>query len=304
MVASSVVVLTPDHPPLPLELLDEVFRITASSSTQSCLALCLVSSWVYRLVIPYLMDQVVITSFPKATSLRDHLFASLPRVRNFADPVLLIRGLWLPDHISLPPRIFLASKNLRRAAIHIQALCNLASECPLDLDSNRELDHDLDLTLLGGGKCNYEHLTKARFLMSRVTRLHLVSNAPVLLFHNLPHVTHLASTWTFSFHDAVELFTTTLPALKVLVFVIDTRFTPSIQKIAKEFIYMLRNKEQWVWFLEADRSELRAEWEDEARGGESLWDRAIRQTTNWEKVNYCALCHRFSFADHSYATWK
>lgn len=290
MVASSVVVLTPDHPPLPLELLDEVFRITATSSTQSCLALCLVSSWVYRLVIPYLMDQVVITSFPKATSLRDHLFPSLPHMRNFSDPVLHIRGLWLPDHIALPPRIFLASKNLRRAAIHIQTLCDLASQCPLDLDSNRELDHDLDLTLLGGGKCNYEHLTKARFLMSRVTRLHLVSSAPPLLFHNLPHVTHLASTWTFAFHDAVELFTAALPALKVLVFVIDTRFTPSIQKIAKEVIYTIRKKEQWVWFLEADRSELRAEWEDEARGGESVWDRAIRQTTNWEKEHAAAEC--------------
>ncbi|ETW84753.1 hypothetical protein HETIRDRAFT_408687 [Heterobasidion irregulare TC 32-1] len=125
MVASDTIVL-------PLELLEEIFDITASLSTQPCLILCLVSSWVHRRVIPYLMSQIVLASFTATDSFYNQLFYTRRRVGNLVDPVLHIRDLWLPDDCPLLSNIFLACRNLRCAAIDIQTLEGMDAEKPGD----------------------------------------------------------------------------------------------------------------------------------------------------------------------------
>ena len=291
MVGSNTVVL-------PLELLDEIFRISASLSTQSCLTLCLVSSWVHGRVIPYLMNKVVIASLITADSFYEHLFLTRPRVGNLVNPALHIRDLWLPDSSSLPSNIFLASRNLRRAAIDVRTLYGLDAERPED----REFECDLSLTLRGKGKIRkFEHLMKAPYMMRRITHLHLVSTVSVSLLVHLPRLTHLAMTWSTGTFRTVAPLALALPTLEMLVFVVHSRAARPVREMAKGCTSLLRRKEGRVWFLETDKSKLREDWEYEGRGGPSLWDRAIRQTTNWE-VSHCILRHFHVGFDHATRT--
>ena len=278
-----VTMVTSDTVVLPLELLEEIFDITASLSTQSCLALCLVSSWVHRRVIPSLMSQIVLTSFTATDSFYNQLFYTRRHVGTLVDPVSHIHDLWLPDDCPMPSNIFLACRNLRRAAIDIQTLEEMDAEKPED----REDDGDLDLSLRGQGRIRqFEHLMKAHYIMRRITHLHNVSIIPALLFDHLPRITHLAIPWNTGTSPIAAPLALALTTLKMLVFVVDTRSVLLIRGMAKDQTRMLRRNDGRVWFLETDKGKVREEWEDEGKGGESLWDRAIRQTTDWEKVNH------------------
>ncbi|THH03263.1 hypothetical protein EW146_g10479 [Bondarzewia mesenterica] len=68
------------NPSLPAELVHHILRLSAAGSTSSCLTLCIVSSWVQDLAMPYLFSQVILTTpardfQPRFVLVRFHSFS-------------------------------------------------------------------------------------------------------------------------------------------------------------------------------------------------------------------------------------
>ena len=53
-------------------------------------------------------------------------------------------------------------------------------------------------------------------------------------------------------------------------------------KRLEEWVREKRRVDKRVFFVEVPAMDIQAEWEEEMRGGESIWDRAFRYTTKWE----------------------
>jgi hypothetical protein len=50
----------------------------------------------------------------------------------------------------------------------------------------------------------------------------------------------------------------------------------------EKWVLTKRRRDKRVFFVEVPAMDIQAEWEGEMRGGESIWDRAFRYTTQWE----------------------
>jgi hypothetical protein len=110
---------------LPRELIIQIFETAASSSRSTCRALCLVSSWARRLVLPYLFATVSIWSNFAFTSLME-ISSRDPSRANFF-PSDRVRGLWLigsaPENIV---HVYRACENLTHIATTTKAYHALA----------------------------------------------------------------------------------------------------------------------------------------------------------------------------------
>jgi hypothetical protein len=50
----------------------------------------------------------------------------------------------------------------------------------------------------------------------------------------------------------------------------------------EKWVHKVRQTDRRLYIVEGHSLHFRDEWEKEMRGGESIWDKAIRYTTEWE----------------------
>ena len=105
---------------------------------------------------------------------------------------------------------------------------------------------------------------------------------------NFSHLTHFSVPYCLGgTHNAKELsHFLTLPSLTMLVIVLSVQAAQRGHwKRLGRWVRKTRETDGRVYIVEGCQlSELQAEWEDEVRGGESIWDRAVRYTRDWERT--------------------
>ena len=78
----------------------------------------------------------------------------------------------------------------------------------------------------------------------------------------------------------------TLPSLTMLVIVLSVQAAQRGHwKRLGRWVRKTREMDGRVYIVEEGRpDDLQEEWEDELRGGESIWDKAVRYTRDWERT--------------------
>lgn len=104
------------YPPLPNELIHLIFSFCASESLEGCQALCLVSSWSRRIVLPFLMQTIIVLNDSHFLLNDDDVQAMGPGWRS---PMSYTRNLWLDDAVVGPDleRVLRKCPNVMKLAL-------------------------------------------------------------------------------------------------------------------------------------------------------------------------------------------
>ncbi|KII93025.1 hypothetical protein PLICRDRAFT_377324 [Plicaturopsis crispa FD-325 SS-3] len=303
---------------LPAELVLHVLRL-AAQDRQTCLALSRVSSWTRETVLPRLWATVVLRNRHDILRFRFGFENKLLPAPPSDDPFAwqfphgpLVRSLWIAraDGVDLLPHFFQHCPNIRHLATGDAGLALLLDPAH-DLPSGQ----GLQLTVHGAPKCWPKIMRSADGwpsgvrspLFDRVTHLHVahfMAGQPLhfrrMLAHSLTHpnapfprLTHYAipvgaegllvpgQEVQEAVSGAWDLLSATL---EVMVLVFCDMELPRSGDLGS-WMRSLRAKGDGVLFATARQDDVLGEWRESVDGGETIWDKAARQTREWEDAS-------------------
>ena len=281
---------TSHHPPpshrLPIELVNHILHMAASSSRYSSLDICLVASWARRIARPYLFHAVVINDLRASQGFIRHALGP-PCPGSQLTAGSLVNGIWTNCYWSFQlGDLFDVCGNATHLALDGPTFSWLCTDKPRV--QNRHL------LIMGPGEtprtlCRRE---APKPILDQTThlRITIIMNRYNTLTHldNFSHLTHFSVPYCpGGTHNAKELpHFLTLPSLTMLVIVLSVQAAQRGHwKRLGRWVRKTRETDGRVYIVEGCQlSELQAEWEDEVRGGESIWDRAVRYTRDWERT--------------------
>ena len=287
---------TSQYPPhtfhrLPIELVNRILNIAASSSRHSCLDICLVASWARRIARPHLFHTVVITGngFRKIESFKIHAVKPLfPPATTDSQLTAgsLVNGLWTNSHEFYDlSSVFKVCDNLVHLALDNQSFAWLC-EATASVSRNKNLHvHVMNSSITYSAKPIPDQITHLRITT-------MDSNSVLTHLDNFRHLTHFSLSVTYclgGMHNARELARLLkLPSHKLMMLVVALSFQVAQRGHWKElgrWVRKTREMDGRVYIVEECRpDDLQEEWEDELRGGESIWDKAVRYTRDWERT--------------------
>lgn len=290
----------------PLELVCHIFCQAAAVSRHSCLSLCLVSSWARHVALPHLLHTVVIKSHLSNSQFRRCLQgpAYMPSGPAFrAAP--LVRNIWMEAVSDGVLSVFNTCDNIEHLAVTDGAflwLMHASSPFAMNSRFSKKIsqsactrDRDLHLTAINPGRnwphTNYSHndATKTSPLFSKITHIHFVNLSSsqnhwdMSPFTRLSHLAIPLCDWLLNDSRLQHLLQ--LQSLSMLVAVITEDLNNG--SVAKRSVATIRKVDSRLHLVESHchSPDIQSEWEVEMRGGESVWERAIRYTNAWDEQN-------------------
>jgi hypothetical protein len=297
---------------LPVELVQRIFHLAAASSRHSCLSICLVASWGRHIALPYLFHTIVIedifsfSKFEKNIANPAHLPASFSCL-----PASVVNGVWMENdgrgHYDQILTVMEACDNITHFAMQTGFFHSLVCSSSPRVDSHigekiisrRALarNQDLRLTILGAEhsssswvlrKYHEDDLMNKSPIFNMVTHLRLTAISlykPNIRLDHFSHLSHFAVPYyDDSYHDARHLQPLLeLESLKMLVISVPNEVNGGVQwKGLDKWVRKVREMDDRVYLVGRSSIFLRDEWESEMRGGESIWERAVQFTYEWE----------------------
>jgi hypothetical protein len=292
---------------LPIELIHHIFNFASAASRRSCLSLCRVASWARHIALPHLFHTVVLKGHLANAQFHDH-FNGHPYITPVSasfHPLPLIRNLWMEAASDRIITFFNACDNIEHLALTDDAFLWLiyssSATALADTFTSRISDHalararDLHVTMISP-RDNWiplgyssDHLTSVSPLWSKITHIQLAESIMAPTPQDLGHFTRL-SRLAFPFHasyqhgrDLPKLLE--LQSLKMLVVVIVTdSWAAGDWLLMEELVVGIRYTDSRIYLMEGHcrLSEVQEQWEEEMRDGESIWDKAIRYTGDFE----------------------
>jgi hypothetical protein len=297
---------------LPNELVHHILKIAlaSDSSTQTCLLLCLVSSWTRSLALPYLCSTVVINGDPQPLvdgTTFDFKWNLYPQVRKG-----LVRNLWCPsrkDSASVIVEFIRACPRIVNLSISGEIFRMIIKKMvcgPMITFSDKD-DDNIDVaffnrsreSIFGGITCtprqihfhpdsrkdHFHSLILFMSVQSSSIRDWTMFAAPFL--SEITHVFLSRIVYTSqNFHQLSDLQPILhLPTLKMFVLAIAMdRDTRDARSSAETWVRDSRLHTSKLFLLpyETDMDAVRIQWEEDVRGGGSIWERAVQYTMAWE----------------------
>lgn len=278
---------------LPPELVYEIFHTTARLSTTFCLTLCQVSTWARQLALPHLYSTVITKTHGTTSQYnrRLHKAASDPSNGCF-EPKTALRSIWNESVADRIVTIFEECDNLVHIALHADNLHWLAhasspigqNRLPHDAITRKQ---DLHLVIIKGNNWSLtrfinDNPTLTTPLFSKITHLRLgeIDNYRTrLAISHFTRLTHLAVPfWKMpDAHDLSEFNRVLMhQSLECLVIVIVTDLVAVEDRSRLEEWFQEKCKtERRVFLIDSQSDAIQREWEEEVRGGESIWGRAL-----------------------------
>ncbi|KAF8885620.1 hypothetical protein BD779DRAFT_1471528 [Infundibulicybe gibba] len=265
---------------LPLEILPIIFLQAAESSTSSCRALCVVSSWVRHLALPILyrtvfIDRTKCDAFAQSIALNSLTCSPSPAFR----PADALRHLWVAFGSKALKSIVSCCENITHLAISPQDLVGLIDLTPEAAGVHTRMG-DLQVVLIPN--CSYcpsfGRPVRTNPLLTRITHLHLedpLRAAPWQLVAGMPRLTHLAIPWGYDEIPNRMPNKISNTSVKVLVIVL-THVNKSECQVVEDWVCELREEKMRVYAVR-QHSQLE-EWDTEVRGGTPIWERAAEYT--------------------------
>jgi len=276
---------------LPVELVGHILGFAAAASRHSSLDICLVTSWSRRIALPYLFHSVVIGNGESYTQFKKYLyppsdFHVAPFVHN-----LWLEGTYHDSRCILP--IYESCSNVAHLALTVDLfnwLLHLTTPGMAEISDGVQCSpsHDLQVTFLssmlgviGSGPSGdtspiYKRVTHICLTNTSVVERHIDS------FIRLSHISMPCRGMSDRSRTYLQRFLG-LKTLKMLVVVIlGDVVREKDRKELKGWVREVRQTDSRVFIIERHSLRIRDDWEKEMRGGESIWNRAIRYTTKLE----------------------
>ncbi|KDQ24095.1 hypothetical protein PLEOSDRAFT_161927 [Pleurotus ostreatus PC15] len=307
-------------PDFPREVVWHIFTLAAQSSTSTCKTLCLVNSWCYRLLIPYLfattilpesasVDKFLAMASPHANSEGDKTVTSLTQGAlqwKSQQPSESVKNLWMLHSETRVWKMMALCCNVEHIAMEQNSfqllICDTPAfrswlqmqehqppirrrNCPLQMlviDANTLWNKDI----LGGRKQRHESLPAIDITHIRLAaQCSMLYNDRMLDTTRFPRLTHFAiplylcgGTFFRARLETQRVALTRLLDNSTLQMLVCILVRSSDRDLAWEWIRDMRKRYTNAYLVEPSGCGLQKEWEREVRGGESVWERAIKYT--------------------------
>lgn len=301
-------VVPPPFIRLPIELVEIIFVAAAEASRHTCLDLCLVSSWARQIALPHLFHTIV----ARDHDMKFHKFLADPPYTPFNSTITaapLVKNVWMPldddGTIDLVLDLFQNCHNIVHLALteycFYELVCSTYSNALISSRIRKisspaiEDNRDLHLTMLGTTSFDwmlqYLHHLNASFrspLYNRITHVRVETVNVYTTRRKISHfsrLSHLSVPYYNPTYHAANYLDYFLELESLDMFVVAGVRKPLQQshwKKLQEWVRAKRRKDKRVFFVEVPAMDIQVEWEEEMRGGESIWDRAARYTAQWE----------------------
>jgi hypothetical protein len=277
---------------LPPELVEYVFRCGCILSTSFCLALCQTSSWTRILALPYLYSTIIIKNRQTARLISRNL---VERKTDSLNPGLLlrnyIRSVYVDSDVcEMPMDIFRNCDRLSRLALgeEIFRLTVLFSSDHYSTSSIGIPEHAIlckpDIHLLIFCISNPEISPSFRNspLFFKVTHLRFgqMRSYSKCIDGYLAHfkrLTHIALPYqrpqVHILPDLLHVFDR-LPMISLVVVLLTDQLSEEERQDALRWVVDVRKSNYRVSVVLSQLGDLQTEWEEEARHGLSIWDKA------------------------------
>lgn len=289
--------------PFPAELINTIFNSAAATSRKACLALCLVASWARQIALPHLFRTILasdqVTKFSKywahppyipfdsninAASLVKNVCMSSQGHANIVSFLDVFQNCHNITHLAVTIRCFYK-------LMYASSPAHITGEEPKISGPALDTNRDFHLTLLGvpahvGDEIELFHpdASDRSPLYDQVTHVRVQTDSAGML-HQISYfsrLTHLS----LPYDNPVRQIAKYLDDFTALeMFVVAGVKKPNQQtrwKRLLDWVRAMRQKDKRVFFVEVSTIGIQAEWEEEAMGGESIWDRALHHTTQLE----------------------
>ena len=287
---------------LPVELLHCVFNLASASSRHACLNICLVASWARQIALPHLFHTVVIKDTYANTEFTKYIVEPflMPNFR----AACFVNNVWAQNSRDLVLEVIEKCDNITHLALntgHFRWLMRSTSPGTIAASVSPGISghalarqRDLHLTLLDAESLNLaltEHhnddVTKKSPIFDKITHLRLTLVDSYKMRANLDHfsrLTHLCMPYYDSRrHQTMYLQPfLELQSLQMFVIIVILRCARSSHVSLENWVRNVRETDTRVYLVNGWSADIQVEWEREMRGGESVWERAIRYTNKWE----------------------
>jgi len=292
---------------LPIELVNIIFALAAEASRHTCLDLCKVASWARQIALPHLFGTLV--AGDHGTKFQKYL-ANPPYIpfNTNITAASLVKNVWIP----LEDRgttdsvldVFQNCHNITHMALTVHCFYKLVRSTTSEVlaPSHRKIsgpclndNRSLHFTLLGTASFNWvlrelhhADVSLRSPLYDQITHVRVETIDGYKTRHKLYHfsrLSHLSVPYYNSAHHVAKQLDDFLKLRLLDMFVVAGVRKPLQQahwKRLQDWVRAKRKKEKRVFFVEIPAMDIQAEWEAEMRGGESIWDRALRYTSQWE----------------------
>ena len=287
---------------LPAELMHDVFNLAAKLSRHTRLDLCLVASWVRHIALPHLFRTVVVkNSFSNS---RFSKFITDPScIPNFR-AASFVNNLWTQHSRDLVLVAIEACDSIRHLALntaHLRWLVRSTTPGTVAASVSNGISppalarlRDLHLTVLDAQSLNLastEHhnddITRKSPIFDKITRMRLTAINEYEMRESLDHFSRL-SHFCVPYYDSrrhktmyLESFLE-LQSLQMLVIAVFLYGPMGPREALKHWVWTARKTDSRIYLVECQSASIQDEWEQEMRGGESIWERAVRYTKEWE----------------------
>lgn len=276
-------------PYLPSELVRHILSVAAADSRHASRNICLVASWARDIAIPYLFHTVVLDDKESYTQFRKYLHCpeSYTPSNSHLPPAMLVRNIWV-EGIRYDPRCMLPIYedccNLTHLALSVDLfnwLLHLSTSGLSEIsDRASSRSPDLQVTFLSSMLGVIDDHSP---IYKRVTHICLTSASVVeRQINSFTRLTHISMPCrrTSRRNEAYLRRFLGLKTLKMLVVVVlDDIVEAEDREDLKEWVRGVRQMDSRVYMVERHSSRIREDWEKEMRGGDSIWDMAVRFTT-------------------------
>ncbi|KII83402.1 hypothetical protein PLICRDRAFT_47286 [Plicaturopsis crispa FD-325 SS-3] len=283
---------------LPSELIVKILDIAAASSKHTALALCLVCSWTHKLAHRRLLDTIAVSTLPQTE-------AFLRAFQNPCSDLSAVRHMWLAHEVRedcMPGRL----PNLAHLAITPYSLYYSLWENdsptpphPRPIPSIAAPNGTLRLTLIPSSFTAYAlvrilevvSVSSAPALLNSVTHLSyalfreeayiamMLRSQVLQVLPVFPRLTHLAVAWPHNSRlkrERLDAFCAGTAALRVVVLVMAPRARAEYVKEDPAFPESLHERYPHAYVVDDLPGEPVDVWLEEVRGGDSIWNRAVR----------------------------
>jgi hypothetical protein len=298
--------------------------LASDLSGKTILSLCLVASWTRKLALPYLFSTIIIIDDVTPLVMHgDGLQWNLHPVegKQMVQNLWCTSG---KNSVSVIMAFMRLCPGMTNISVNGDNFCTILFKMINRHDDDDDFDDDFlqgqsrEVVFSGiscapreihfhpnSNRSRFNHLMmRARqsrfrdwdsFAMNFLRRVTALFLPPVDYRHldrftkTLPCLTHLAVPYTsINFNQLSDLRPALhMPSLQMLVLAIATdKYTTYALCFAEDWVRMAREQSSKAYLLpyETDINAVRTQWKTDARGGGSIWDRAMQYTEDWEKV--------------------
>ncbi|KIM77954.1 hypothetical protein PILCRDRAFT_11615 [Piloderma croceum F 1598] len=295
---------------LPTELLHYVFNFAAAVSRHTCLNLCLVASWVRHIALPHLFRTVIVQDACANNRFTKFLTdpSSMPNFRAAS----FVNNVWTQHSRDLVLIAIEACDKITHLALntaHLRWLIRSTSPGTVAAGVSKGISHaalarlrDLHLTLLDTKSLNLaltEHhnddVTRKSPIFDKITHMRLTAIDDYRMRVSLDHFSRL-SHFCLPYYDSHRHRTSLLESflelqsLQMLVMAFFKNCPIGSRETLKLWVQKARDTDRRIYLVECQSVSTQGEWEQDMRCGDSIWDRAVRYTNEWEasRTHYSA----------------